>query len=691
MTPRTLLILTALVGALAPAATAQDLAVTPAWTPDRYRSGRAPVDLTLSRDLRQDERLAVIVANTDVSAELEVRGRRARYRPTAWRLPTGESEVVAYLVTADGAWQEVGRAPLRVLTRGGLERSRTVPSLDLTSTGQLDQRVPHGDPAPPRRTYQDLTFRLGLESALSRSGWELAFRGNALGVTEETQRLRWGERQLDAPALDLADYQVRLARGGARLGLGHLATGANRHLVSGFSSRGLMAGAQLWRGAELEAAVLNGSNVVGWSNPFGLAQPDHRLAAATLSLELLPSRPGAIHLDISGLDGSLLPRSGFTQGSVTDAEESRGLGVQVALSDARQRIRVAGGFTRSRFVNPADALLFGDTAVVAVRAETRSARYGELALQLLQGVRLWSGTLASLGAAARHERVDPLYRSIGAWVQADRETNALDLTGSLGPLALQASLSNGRDNLAGIPSILTSHTRARGASVAVPLGQLLGAAPTAWFWPALSYAWQRTRQYGEGVPVNGEFAASHVPDQWSTNQTGSATWTSGAWNLAYRWNQSFQDNRQPGRERADFRAIVHGLSLGLPPWRGINGGLDASVERQKNFEFGTTQRTERVGANAQVSLTRTTTLSGALSQAWGYEPFGDQRSRNTELQAELSQGLDLYRRTDGGTQARVFLRYARTRAAFYPLAAGATPSLPRLVWTLNAGASIRLY
>jgi hypothetical protein len=50
-----------------------------------------------------------------------------------------------------------------------------------------------------------------------------------------------------------------------------------------------------------------------------------------------------------------------------------------------------------------------------------------------------------------------------------------------------------------------------------------------------------------------------------------------------------------------------------------------------------------------------------LSHVLGEQPTIATRTRNTELQLELSRGFDLYRRFDGGTQGRLFSRFARAR------------------------------
>jgi hypothetical protein len=237
--------------------------------------------------------------------------------------------------------------------------------------------------------------------------------------------------------------------------------------------------------------------------------------------------------------------------------------------------------------------------------------------------------------------------------------------------------------------VLTSRTRGTSLNASLPIRSLLDAGSNGWIWPQVNYSWQRVRQFGVGIPVNGEFAASHIPDQVSTNQSATAAWSRGAWNLVYRWNRSWQDNRQSGRELADFRGMVHSLALGLTPSAAFSGALDLSLERHTSIEAEATQRVERMGVSLQWQVTRTTSLSSALSQMWGRDPILGQRTRHTEWHAELSQGFTLYRKTESGTQGRVFVRFARSRASvggFEPVSLATT----RISWVLNAGGSLRL-
>lgn len=670
------------------AASPAPVAVTAAWDGARWIAPRETWHLALSRPLvPEDGRLAVFVGHTDVTALTAVRGDRVSYRPARLGLPSGETEVVVYLTDASG-WREIARLPIRLLTASGFEQVAVTPKVDLVSDGQLDQ----GGTAiggTGRGLYQDITANLGFDGALARQGWKLSSRANAVGVSRDEQRLRFGQLGLDAPAVDLSDYLMELSRGPAALSLGHTSFGANRHLVNGFSSRGVTAGYKVGQTAQLGLAALGGSAPVGWSNPLGLSRSDHRIWSASLGVELLPARPGAVHLDATLMDGSVLPIAGYNQGVVNDTEESRGVGLQLAASDPRQRVRVAAGVSRSRFVNPADTLLSQGATLVPVRPASRTARYLDGTVQLLQSRPLGKHIAASLATGFRHERVDPLYRSVAAAPQADLQSNAVDVTAAVGALSAQYAHGWSRDNLAGVPSILTSRTRNDQLTLALPLGSLFRAQPAAWWWPQLTAAYQVTRQRGDGVPEDGGFNPSHIPDQLNRDASLGLGWQQSRWSLNYRHNVVRQDNRQPGRELADFRSWVHALTLGVTPSPAVSLALDLSDEHQRNLEFVTLQRTRRVGLTGDWRPLAATALQSFVALSRADDEPRTQSGDALEFRVEASQGFNLYRRPESGTQARVFLRYGRDRRSQETLLAPVVPA--QVQWSLATGMSLRLY
>ncbi|MBL8982540.1 MAG: hypothetical protein JNL26_10180 [Gemmatimonadetes bacterium] len=682
-----ILIATAAAHASAQQSDTASLGATATWSADQHRGASDPIEVTLSRALRHGESLALLVGTTDVTAFVDVQGTHVRYRPRASDWAGRESAVVVYLVR-DTSWTEVASLPIKVRNRFGLDDGQVLPAADLASAGQLKEG---GTSAPqsPRMTYQDLTLRLGLSSSLRRGPWQAEWAANALGTSRKEQRLQFGEKGEDALPVDLTDYQVRVSRGGMALAAGTVRRTDHRHLLGTFSSRGVGGNVKLGSAGELDAAVMNGTNVVGLGNFLGLAESAHRISAGRLGLELLPQRPGAMHVTVSGVHGSVLPRQNVNQASVTDAERSTGWGVQLDAAVPDDRVAFAGGVAQSRFTNPVDPLLAGDSTLVPVREERRMARFGELRVQLIREWRVTDSLAASLSLNARHERVDPLYRSIGSSPQADAENNGLDLTAGLGALALTGQFGRSRDNLADIGTILTSRTHTGALTAALPLVAVVGS-PEDWFLPVLSYGRQSTHQFGDGIPDGGMYSASDLPDQASVSQTAAAEWSRANTTFSYRWNQSVQDNRQPGMETSDITGTVHTVALGLAPRAGLTVGLDASRERQVLADSDLRQGLDRVGVVTRWQLNALTDLSGNVSRARTQPSGGEGARTNVEMQFEGSRAFSFYKMRDGSPQSRVFLRFARALQSQDPRTNGVIRDRS-VRWSLNAGGSVRFF
>ncbi len=674
----------------APPLGAQDsipiLKVTPNWPVDRFRDNDELIELTLDRALGVGESLAVVIGTLDVTSVTDVNGTRVRYRPMGGALPGGETPITIYVVR-DKKWNEVAKFAIKVRNRLGLDEGRVLPTIDLSSAGELKRGGT--DTTSYDGAIQDATLRLGVESTLNRAPWGFLMQANALGVSKETDRLRFESMQGDAPVVDLTDYRLELQRGLSTLYVGNVRASGHPHLLQGFRSRGVGGALQLGRMASVEGNVMNGSNPVGWTNLSGLQQSAHRVSSARVNLELLPSRPGAIHVDVTGLDGAVLPIANFNQGSVTDAEQSSGWGSQLALSSPTERFKFSGGVARSKFTNPTDPLLAGDSSIVAVRPTTRNARFGEVSAQLLQGYTVRDSLTSDLSVMIRHERVDPLYRTLGASLQSDIESNSAEVKGSVGVLTLQGRVGRARDNLAQIASILTTRTNQLSLNAAMPLSAVVGP-KDAWYLPVLSIGRDGTHQYGDGLPTNGEFTVADVPDQASVSQTASAEWTRHETTFSWRFNTSAQDNRQPGRELADVDGTVHAMSLGIMPLSSMNVRLETSRERQKFAETAATQELDRIGAIVRWELNALTELSTNVSRATTLDGDAGVKTTNTELQLEASRAFTLYKLIDGKPQGRVFLRFARVLASQHPQFLGAILSRD-LRWTLNAGGSVRFY
>ena len=408
----------------------------------------------------------------------------------------------------------------------------------------------------------------------------------------------------------------------------------------------------------LRGAALNGSSIVGWSNPFGLSRSEHRVWSLGLGVEALPSRPGALRFDLDVLDGSLLPLADFNQGVVNDAEENDGWSARIASSLLGGRLAVRAGYARSDYRNPEDPLLFQGTDVVAVEAEERSARHLDIDIALLQSVPLGADQFTDLQLSLRHERIDPQYRTVGAFVQADREQNGADLIGSFGPVSVQVGHSRSEDNLNDIPSILKTKTRTTQVNFGVPLTMIFDERPRPWL-PAAQLGFQRTAQRAEGEPIDGDFnSPSHLPDQVSLDQFANLEWQGSRWQFGLNWNLSDQDNRQLGRDLDDFENEAFGARLSLAPHGRFDVSLEWTESEARSLADNREELNSRWGIDTLWRMTDAMSLSAryALDESEDDPRTSTNESTNLDLEWSLRFAWRETRRHGGSGQ--FFLRYS---------------------------------
>jgi hypothetical protein len=244
-----------------------------------------------------------------------------------------------------------------------------------------------------------------------------------------------------------------------------------------------------------------------------------------------------------------------------------------------------------------------------------------------------------------------------------------------------------------IPSILRTLNRMSTAQISVPVAALLRAQRGAFLLPSINYGVNRVHQFGAGIPINSEFSASHVPNQLSNLHNGTAAWQLGRWKLQYRYNQSLQDNRQTGRERADFYGVSNTIAIDVAARSNLDAGYEASTEHQTNRESAQTSRVRRAGGSITWRPTALTTLTGFASiNVTRDDPLTADVS-NREARLELTHGFNLGRNpVGGGTRGQLFIRYANTSGLNWAFPGGAAFSVTeRAGWTVNSGVSLRLY
>jgi hypothetical protein len=660
--------------------------VVAAYETDRWQPSRARIELQLVGSIGAGERIAILLDRTDLSGLFMQNGDRLVYDARVLPFPRGAHELVVFHVSG-AEWREVTRLPLRVLGPLGIEQATASPKLDVNNKGQVASGAFPSAPSS-RATFQDVTFSTGVQTSVLRNGWTVRLQSNFVGVSNQNEALQFGSRQHDAPRFDMSDYMLEIRRQRGSLTVGHVSFGSSRHLINYFSSRGITGQMSLGRFGGLGLAAMNGSSLVGFDNIVGLDDHRHRVMSTTVGLEALPARPGGLRVEVTALDGSLLPVSSFTQGSVPDAEKSSGVALAVSGSDPSQRVRGGVGITRSRFVNPPDATMFPDADVVPVEPETKSAQWAEVSAELIRQLRLTRSLSGSLTAAYRHERVDPLFRSVASYARADMQQDAYELNAAIGPVSAQFTSGRSSDNLDRIPSVLTTLTRNTGMQMQIPLASIIPGAGQTRFVPALSLGYVQTHQFGRELPLEDEFAPSHVPDQMSINRTAGLQWQGARWRAGYAWSRSFQDNRQVGRAASDFRAGANMVTLGFTPHSTIDLTLDGGVERAENLEFEQEAITRRAGISASWRPWRRTALTFASSRTRQTDEPRTSVRRNSDLRLELSQAVDLRGGLGFGLPLQVFARFAEQRAVFEPVGESASS---RRNWSVSSGVNVRMF
>jgi hypothetical protein len=587
--------------------------------------------------------------------------------------------MLVYVVSPDDSWEQIAQFPLRVRGAEGVQ--------DPISQSSNPERQPHGfdkfemkpsltvnlkaestvlffpeSSRPNRINYLDLTFQGSLQTNLARGKFSYQNQFDFVGTTVQTEALRFGERNNEAPQIDLASYVMNFQVKKVKVVLGHHSYGSNRFLINSFSSRGLNVTVPFGSHFDASFNAANGTSIVGWNNFSGLSKQNHKIIAGTLGYEVFPKHPGWLRLEVGALRGSLLPLNNFNQQTLTDAETSHGFGARIVATDSQGRLRLDAGYGRSRFGNRADPLLSQGFSVVPVRETTRNARYLDLSYQILRDRALTKDKKVNLSLTFRHNRVDPLFRSVAVFAQADRVDNQLELTGSVGDITASVGHNRLNDNIDDIPTILKTLTRRSGFNLGVPFNSLLGNSGFSKWLPRLSYNYDRTHAFGAFLPLNSDFALTHVPDQMSTNQSFNAEWQRERVRFGYRWNNSFQDNRQVGRELADFRTQVNAITTGVQPHRRLDLNFDLSAERASNLETNRLDRTLRATFSSTLQTTKKSTLAATLSSAFAGDAANTGSSRNADLDVQWSWRFGIEKDRYRKVQGQFFIHYANRYA-----------------------------
>jgi hypothetical protein len=662
--------------------------ITPNFT-DKEFLPNEKIELKLSRNLSADEgRFAVFLNETDVTALFTIESQSLNYLPRILSLPVGDSKLIVYLAQPNDEWKTLAEFSLKVkpptndaTTTQNIEtnadekftssekisektddwKTEFTPNLSLNGKGQNQTLTFPRESAPERNPFADLAGQGNFIFKVARRGWAFSSQFDFVGSSFQQEALRFGELGEKAPQIDLSSYLIELSKGRFKVNFGHVSFGSNRHLINGFSSRGISATIPIGKQNEVILSAANGTSIVGFDNFIGVTRRQHSVLSATFAREFFKERPNGLRVEFSILRGSLLPLTNFNQGEVNDAEKSVGFGFKIIGSDKKQRLRYEVGFTRSKFTNPSDPNLEQRFNVTKIRPTTRNARYAEISFDFLQGLKLWKEKKLKLTGTFRHEEIEPLFRSIAASTQADRRQNQFEVSANFGEINFVYGNLRDNDNLNNISSILKTLNRRRNLIFGVALNSFFAPEkPKKWL-PVVSYSYDHTHQFGKFLPANGEFAdASQVPDQHSYSQAFNAQWKlSEKLSVGYRYNRAFQDNRQSGRELADFLSIANALTVSLKPNAALDFDFDVTQESQKSFEQSRLDRTFRLGSRAvwRTPFLKNSNFSSGFSITLAGDANNLNDSRNAEFDAQWAYQFSFGKEKFKKMSAQFFVRY----------------------------------
>jgi hypothetical protein len=631
---------------------------------DRWVSQNDAITLTLPQEIWANRSaLRVFVGKTDVTA-LSRGGTPGQIviDPALVPLPPGESDVVVWRI--DGSsWEEVARAPIRVLERGDFESMNADATVEVQLKGRAVERRLVEEEDPERTLFLDSVSNIGFSFSGERGGTTYEASASLTGSSYRPEALRFGDLGEEAPKLDLAEYGISVSHGGSGIRLGHVSYGNHPLLLDGMSSRGVILTGRPTDRFDVSLNIMNGSEIVGYNNFFGLREVDHRVHGLTAGYEIFGERPGALRAELSLMHASVQAIDDFNAGEISDAERSRGVGLRFTGATEGGRVTADVAWARSIYVNPFDPFLAQGEDLQPVQEARSSGRVVDVGIGLLDDARVFSDEHGlGLRLSLHHDRIDPLYKSIGSFFATDQLLNRVGLDADYRGALLQISGGRKRDNLDDIPTLLTTQTDTRTLSLSLPLPSWLGMNEETGrsAWPSVNYRFERIHQIALNVPDTEDsgFADSQRPDQLNKTHGIDFSWLLDPVTLTYGFSYADQDNRQQGRQNADFKDRTHSLSLS---WA-VNDGLsvNGSLGRNRNtaLENDLTTYATNGSFGADWCFASDWQFSFNIDRTLSSDSDNAASSRNTGGAAQLGYRFEI---ADGLRKmpGQVFVRYSR--------------------------------
>ena len=636
-----------------------------------------------------------MIGKTDVTTLfIEKRPGHYHYDNSVIPLPSGTTNLNIFNTGSDGSWNKVAEYTLQVKSTFGFKESDVTPSVNVSIRSELDNGYNGDSIAPPldEQKQTEMTTNISLSSNSSNDNLNMQTNFNFVGVSKDEEALQFSEQGNDAPKIDLSDYLIQVNKGQNNLSIGHINFGNNRYLISGFGSRGMSYTGKLGKTDSLDFSMtkMNGTSVTGYSNFTGLTEnSNHYVSAALVGYDFDSENPGRLRMELTYLDASVLPLTNFGSGEIPDAEISSGYGVNFLGANEAGTLRGNVTYASSKYTNPEDQLLFQADDVVAVEEQTDSARHAEVSYELFRTEADEKGNAYSITTTVSHERVDPLYKSIAAFASADTEKNSVALVMQLTQVSLNYSDTRVQDNLDNIETVLKTKTDTDDLSINIPLKQMLNNDGEENNWiPNLDIQLNKTHQYGANLPTTFD-PDSHIPDQMNKSRSVRLSWNTDKFILGLSQSVSEQDNRQQGREDADFKNTNHSVDVSYQFTSNFNASLGLGEVEAYDNENNLTTFDDTLSFGMNWNITDKLQLSTNYNEAGNHDSANNATRDGYSANAQLSWQFEMPGFSVKKIPGQFFINYTmqnnRSRDNVF------ISEINSHDWTINAGLSLSLF
>lgn len=609
------------------------------------------------------------MVNGNDFTDLFVRNSATSYSlvQTLTKLPSGENTLEIFDVTTND-WALVKSQTLKVLSKSGFRKANVsmLGSIGLSRQieGNLETNNVDEFGLDVKQNQNQLDLQLSLSSEHSTNTIMVTSQVNIVGSSNRENSLQFSDREQKANKVDLSDYLVNIQGEKLQLSVGHKALSSNPLLLDNLANRGLQITYQLNDYINIAMSQQNGSAIVGWQNLLGQQSSEHRISSAVLKSELFPEEEGKMRVELTYINGRTLAINDFAVGEVADVEKNQGIGIKIEGRGWEDVLNYQISYASSRFSNPKDeAFEFNDLSpdqaiefnLVPLDTEKSSAFVAQVGIALLPQIDV-EDQFFNAYLSLEYTRLDALYRSIGAATEADLTKSILKLAGDLGEGTWQYRYLQKQNNVDDIPTILTSRTVDHSFNYDIDLSTVFGNTGhedneselsedshtamfnPSWLTPHLNLQVQRTHQYALNNPID-EFSdfnsPSHLPDQVSELVDFSAQWNINNYSIAYAMSYSHQDNRQQGRERADFSIVNHSARQHWVLNEILSFGLELSRARNVDRELGQVFYQNNGLVNINWQATNKLTVNVNASKNRDYDNLATSLNKAYTLGADL--------------------------------------------------------